>query len=184
MYGAVFVGTGKIEADIKFLKYIHQVNKNLPIIYSPDKNAQDLLKWRMPQILDKIVILVCKESELQIIEERVNENRLSLFEKYPRLKYIISLELSDRIIVLSKSMKMKVTHFNPPMESSDNYWEDAFNAGILYGIASKQPIETVMKVACSLASYCIESPGKNTYSPSVEQVQLRAFEIKTVKKEN
>jgi adenosine kinase len=183
-YGAVFVGTGKVEADIKFLSYLHQVNKALPIVFSPDKNVLDLLKWRVPQILDKIVTLVCKESELQIIEEKVNENRLSFFEKYPRLKYIIIFEPSDRIIVLSKRMKMKVSHFNIPMELSNDDWEDAFRAGILYGIANKQPIETVMKVACSLASYCLESPGKNSYSPSVEQVQLRAFEINLAKKEN
>lgn len=182
-YGAVLVGTGKIEADIKFLSYIHQVNKVLPIIYSPDKNIDDILKWRIPQILDKIIILVCKESELQKIEKRVNENRTTFFEKYPRLKYMIIMEPTDRVIVLSKRMKMKVSHFTTPMDLNNDNWEDAFCAGILYGIAHKQPIETVVKFACSLASYSMESPGMNTYSPSVEQIQLRAYEITSSQKE-
>jgi sugar/nucleoside kinase (ribokinase family) len=69
------------------------------------------------------------------------------------------------------------------MDLTNDNWEDAFCAGILYGIANKQPIETVVKFACSLASYSMESPGSNTYSPSVEQVQLRAYEIKTAQKE-
>jgi fructose-1-phosphate kinase PfkB-like protein len=63
---------------------------------------------------------------------------------------------------------MKVSHFTTPMDLTNDDWEDAFCAGILYGIANKKPIETVVKFACSLAS---------------EQVQLRAYEIKTAQKE-
>ena len=183
-YSVAFVGTGKVEADVKFLSELHEKKMSFPVIYSLDNNVSEITQWRLPQILDKISILVCEESELQILEEKAKENRNEILKKYPQLKYIISLEHRDRIIIYSQEMKMKVSE--GPIDDPDSElsapWKDAFKAGIIYGISNRQPMSETAKLAASLASYSLEARGDHYYSPSVEQVQLRAFEVKIVRK--
>ena len=134
--------------------------------------------------MDKISILICEESELQILEERAKQNRNEILKKYPKLKYIISLEHRDRIIIYSQEAKMKVSE--GPIDDPDSEfpapWKDAFKAGIIYGISNRHPMSETAKLAASLASYSVEARGDHYYSPSVEQVQLRAFEVKIVSK--
>ena len=183
-YSVAFVGTGKIEADVKFISELYGMGMNFPIIYSLDNNLSEITSWRLSQILEKISILICEESELKVLEERAKENRDEIIKKYSRLKYIISLEHRDRIIIYSQEMKMKVSE--GPIDDPDSElsapWKDAFKAGIIYGISNKQPMREVAKLAASLASYSVEARGDYHYSPSVEQVQLRAFEVKIVSK--
>ncbi len=183
-YSVAFVGTGKVEADVKFLSELHETEMSFPIIYSFDNNLSEITQWRLSQILDKISVLICEESELQVLEERAKENRNGILKKYPRLKYIISLERRNRIIIYSQEMKMKVSE--GPIDDPDSElpapWKDAFKAGIIYGISKRQPMNEAAKLAASLAAYSVEARGDHNYSPSVEQVQLRAFEVKIVNK--
>ncbi|MCK4849232.1 MAG: hypothetical protein KAT16_09415 [Candidatus Heimdallarchaeota archaeon] len=183
-FSVAFVGTGKVEADVKFLSELQEAKMVFPIIYSLDNNLPEITQWRLSQILDKISVLICEESELQVLEERAKENRNEILKKYPRLKYIISLEHRDRIIIYSQEMKMKVTE--APIDDPDSEfsapWKDAFKAGIIYGISNRQPMSEAAKIAASLASYSVEARGDHNYSPSVEQVNLRAFEVKIVSK--
>jgi len=183
-YSVAFVGTGKVEADVKFISELHEAKTSFPIIYSLDNNLSEITQWRLTQILDKISVLICDELELQALEEKAKENRNEILKKYPRLKYIISLEDRDRIIIYSKEMKMKVSEgpIDDPESEFPAHWKDAFKAGIIYGISSKQPISETAKLAASLASYSVEVRGDHKYSPSVEQVQLRAFEVKVIRK--
>jgi sugar/nucleoside kinase (ribokinase family) len=128
--------------------------------------------------------LICEEAELKVLEEKVKENRNEILRHYSRLKYIISLEHRNRIIIYSQDMMMKVSE--GPIDDPDSElgapWKDAFKAGIIYGISNKQPISETAKLAASLASYSVEARGDHHYSPSFEQVQLRAFEVKVVSK--
>ena len=183
-YSVAFVGTGKVEADVKFISELYGTEMNFPIIYSLDNNVSEITSWRLSQILDKISILICEESELKVLEEKAKENRNEILKKYPRLKYIISLEHRDRIIIYSQEMKMKVSE--GPIDDPDSEfsapWKDAFKAGIIYGISNRQPMSEAASLAASLASYSVEARGDYHYSPSVEQVQLRAFEVKIVSK--
>ncbi len=179
----VFVGTGKVEADVKFLNFIHDTNKNIPIVYSPDGNIREISQWRFSQLLETVSIFVCNEEELQILEKKAKESRSDFLIKFPRLKYIISMESRSKVVVYSKNQKIKVTDGPITDEITVNGWQDAFYAGLIYGVSNKNPIEETAKLAASLASYYVESQGHHKYSPSVEQVQLRAFEVRTIKKE-
>ena len=165
---------------MKFLSELNEMKKSLPIIYSPDNNLSEITQWRLSQILDKISVMICEESELKILEEILKENRNGILVKHPRLKYIISLEHRDRIIIYSQEMKMKVSEgpTDDPESDLSAPWRDAFKAGIIQGISNKKPIDETAKLAASLASYAVEERGDHHYSPSVEQVQLRAFEVK------
>ena len=180
VFSVAFVGTGKVEADVKFLSELSETEKSFPIIYSFDNNILEINQWRLSQILDKISVLICDESELKILEERAKIERREILQKYPRLKYIICLEHRDRIIVYSRNMRMKVSEgpIDDPEYDLSAPWKDAFRAGIIYGISNKKPIDETAKLAASLASYSVEERGDHNYSPSVEQVQLRAFEVK------
>jgi adenosine kinase len=180
---AVFVGTGKVEADVKFLKYIHETNRSIPIVYSPDGNIREVAQWRFSQILEKVSILVCEEAELQILEKKAKESRSDFLIKFPRLKYIVSMDSRAKIVIHSKDLKMKITDGPITDEVTIDGWQDAFRAGLIYGISKKNLIEEAAKLASSLASYYVESQGHHKYSPSVEQVQLRAFEVRAIKKE-
>ena len=114
-------------------------------------------------------------------EEREKDNRNEIIKKHPRLKYIISLEHRDRIIIYSEGIKMKVSEgpIDDPEPDLSTPWKDAFKAGVIHGISNKKPIKETAKLAASLASYSIEERGDHHYSPSIEQVKLRAFEVKT-----
>ena len=182
-FTTAFVGTGKIEADVKFSSFLHQNNSNLPIIYSPDENIKEISKWRLSQLLELISVLICEESELQLLESKAKEKRSDFLNKYPRLKYIVSIENRAKTLIQSKGMKMKVSDgpATDPRPIMD--WKDALRAGFIFGIANKKPIGDAAKLASSLASYCVESDGNHHYSPSIEQVQLRAYEVKVVQKE-
>ena len=182
-YSTAFVGTGKIEADVKFCSFLQKTSSKLPIIYSPDENVNEISKWRISQLLDMISVLICEESELELLESKTKELRLDFLNKYPRLKYIISIEDRSKIVVQSKQMKMKVSDgpATDPRPMMD--WKDALRAGFIFGIANKKPIDDAAKLASSLASYCVESNGNHHYAPSVEQVQLRGYEVKVVQKE-
>ena len=171
-YTVVFVGTGKVEADIKFLKYIHETGKGIPIVYSPDENIIEVSQWRFSQILDRISILICTETELRLLEEKAKETRSDFLQKYPRLKYIISMDTRFKVIVHSKELNIKVTDGPITDEITIEGWQDVFRAGIVFGVSKKKPIEETAKLAASLASYYVESLGHYKYSPSVEQVQL------------
>ncbi len=179
-YSVAFVGTGKVEADVKFLSELSEMKKSFPIIYSLDNNLSEITQWRLSQILDKISVLICEESELKVLEERAKTNRNEMIKRHIRLKYIISLEHRDRIIIYSQEMKMKVSEgpTDDPESDLSAPWRDAFKAGIIQGISNKKPIDETAKLAASLASYSVEERGDHHYSPSVEQVQLRAFEVK------
>jgi adenosine kinase len=180
---AVFVGTGKVEADVKFLSQIYNLNKRLPVIYSPDRNVQELTKWRLKQIFDKISVLICTEDELNVIEERMKQTCDEILANSQRLKYIISMIQRSRIIVLSKDFKVKVTEGPADEVLSSTFWFDAFRAGVIFGISLKKPIEEAAKLGSALASYAVEARENQQYSPSLEQVSLRAFEVKTTRKE-
>ncbi len=179
----IFVGTGKVEADVKFLNYLHDMNKSIPVVYSPDGNINEVSQWRFSQLLEKISILICEESELQILEKKAKESRFDFLMKFPRLKYIISMETRSKVIIHAREMKIKVTEGPITDEISIDGWQDAFRAGLISGVSKKKPIDDAAKLAASLASYYVESQGHHKYSPSIEQVQLRAFEVKTIKKD-
>lgn len=184
-YSVAFVGTGKVEADVKFISELSAMKKSFPIIYSLDNNLSEINQWRLSQILDKISVLICEESELKVLEERTKENRNEILIKYPQLKYIISLEHRNRIIIYSQEIKMKVSEgpTDDPESDLSAPWKDAFKAGVIHGISHKKPISEIAKLAASLASYSVEEGGDHHYSPSVEQVQLRAFEVKISSKD-
>ncbi len=182
-FSVIFVGTGKVEADVKFLNYLHESNKGIPIVYSPDGNIREVSQWRVSQILEKVSIFVCEETELQLLEEKAKVTRSDFFQKYPRLKYIISMVNRSKVIVHAKNMNIKVTEGPITDEISNEGWQDAFRAGLIFGVSKRKPIDETAKLAASLASYFVESQGHHKYSPSVEQVQLRAFEVRTIKKE-
>ncbi|MFX1516322.1 MAG: PfkB family carbohydrate kinase [Promethearchaeota archaeon] len=181
---AVFIGTGKVEADTKFISRVNDLNKRLPVIYSPDGNVQELTKWRLTQILDKISVLICIEDELKLIEERMKQPCDNIITNSEQLKYIISLVDRSRIIIFSKGFKIKVSAAPAEEVHSHDFWYDAFRAGIIYGISLKKPIEEAAKLGSALASYAVEAHENQQYAPSLEQVALRAFEVKTTRKEN
>ncbi|MFX0016611.1 MAG: PfkB family carbohydrate kinase [Promethearchaeota archaeon] len=179
----VFIGTGKVEADTKFVSKINKLNKKLPIIYSPDSNVHELTKWRITQIFDKISVLVCTEDELRLIEDRMKQPCDEILQNSQRLKYIVSMIQRSRILIFSKEFKLKISEGPAEEVLSENAWYDAFRAGLTYGIALKKPIEEAAKIASALASYAVETRENQKYSPSLEQVSLRAFEVKTTQKE-
>ena len=181
---AAFIGTGKVEADAKFISRVYDLNKRLPVIYSPDTNIQELTKWRLTQIFDKISVLICTENELKLIEERMKQKCPEILSNSQRLKYIISLIDRSRIIVFSKEFKMKVSEGPADEVLSHDFWYDAFRAGVIYGVSLKKPIEEAAKLGSALASYAVETRENQEYSPSLEQVSLRAFEVKTTQKVN
>lgn len=179
---SVFIGTGKAEADAKFISTVHEQNKRLPIIYSFDSNITELTKWRLTQIFDKITVLVCTEDELKIIEERLKQTCDEILANSKRLKYIISMILRSKTIIHSKDFKIKVAEGPAEEVLSEETWKDAFRAGLTYGVSLKKPIDEAAKIGSALASYAIETRDNQKYSPSFEQVSLRAFEVKTSRK--
>ncbi|MFX0173941.1 MAG: PfkB family carbohydrate kinase [Candidatus Hodarchaeota archaeon] len=181
-FSAVFVGTGKAEADIKFISSINEHGKNLPLIYSPDDNILELTKWRLNQIVDKITLLVCTEDELTKIENRIKLSKDEILKSSKRLKYIISLIDRSRIVIHSEDFKMKISEGPAEEVLSEDSWKDAFRAGIIYGVSLKKPIEEAAQLGSALASYAVERRENQQYSPSFEQIKLRAFEVKTVRK--
>ncbi|MFX0206129.1 MAG: PfkB family carbohydrate kinase [Candidatus Hodarchaeota archaeon] len=178
---AVFIGTGKVEADVKFISKVNGLNK-LPLIYSPDKNVLELTKWRLTQIFDKISVLICTEDELNLIQERMKQTCDEILTNFKRLKYIISMVQRSRIIIFSREFKMKIADGPADEVLSPDFWYDAFRAGVIYGISLKKPIEEAAKLGSALASYAVESRENMQYSPSLEQVSLRAFEVKATRK--
>lgn len=180
---AVFIGTGKTEADTKFIALINKYGKNLPLIYSPDGNITELTKWRLTQIVDKITLLVCTEDELKIIENRMKQSIDEILNSSKRLKYIISLLDRSKIVVHSAQFKMKVSEGPAEEILSVDSWEDAFRAGLIYGVSLKKPIVEAAQLGSALASYAVERRENQQYSPSLEQVSLRAFEVKTIQKD-
>jgi adenosine kinase len=181
-FSTVFVGTGKAEADVKFISSINEHSKNLPLIYSPDDNILELTKWRLSQIVDKITLLVCTEDELTTIENRMKLSKEEILKTSKRLKYIISLIDRSRIVIHSENFKMKISEGPAEEVLSEDSWKDAFRAGIIYGVSLKKPIEEAAQLGSALASYAVERRENQQYSPSFEQIKLRAFEVKTVRK--
>ncbi|UCE13777.1 MAG: carbohydrate kinase family protein [Candidatus Heimdallarchaeota archaeon] len=177
-----FIGTGKVEADAKFISTIHGHNKSLPLIYSPDANVHELTKWRLSQIFEKITVLVCTEDELKLIEERMKASRDEILANSTRLKYVISILQRSKIIIHSKETRVKVSEGPAEEIFSDDGWQDAFRAGLIYGVSLKRPIDEAAKLGSALASYAVETHEYQQYSPSFEQVSLRAFEVKTISK--
>lgn len=180
---SVFIGTGKVEADAKFISTIHEQNKRLPIIYSFDSNITESTKWRLTQIFDKITVLVCTEDELRIIEERLKQTCDEILANSKRLKYIISMVLRSKTIIHSKDFKIKVAEGPAEEVLSEEIWKDAFRAGLIYGVSLKKTIDEAAKIGSALASYAVETRENQKYSPSLEQVSLRAFEVKTSRKD-
>ncbi len=182
-FNAAFIATGIIEADIKFLSDLNDWNKTIPLIYSPDGNINSINKWRLSQILEKITLLVCSDSELKIIEERLNSSSTEILKNSTRLRYIVSLVDRNKIIIYSNDYQMKVSEAPAEKILSPHDWSDAFRAGLIYGVSLKKPITEVVKLASALASYAVEYRENQTYSPSLEQISLRSFEVKTIRKD-
>jgi len=121
---------------------------------------------------------------LKLIEERMKQKCPDILVNSQRLKYIISLVDRSRIIIFSKEFKVKVSEGPAGEVLSHDFWYDAFRAGVIYGVSLKKPIEEAAKLGSALASYAVETRENQQYSPSLEQVSLRAFEVKTTRKEN
>ncbi|MFX0087011.1 MAG: PfkB family carbohydrate kinase [Candidatus Hodarchaeota archaeon] len=183
LINAAFVGTGKVEADIKFISDLLKQNIKIPIIYSPDSNAQELTKWRLSNIFNQITVMICTEDELKNIEHRMKISRDEILSNSKRIKYIISLYERSKIIINSKETKIKVSEGPAEEILSNDLWQDAFRAGIVYGVSLKKPIEEAAGIGSALASYAVETRECQKYSPSFEQVSLRSFEVKIIKKE-
>ncbi|MHA1966274.1 MAG: PfkB family carbohydrate kinase [Candidatus Hodarchaeales archaeon] len=183
-FGSILICTGKAEADVKFISEISKVNNRIPIIYSPDSNIHELTKYRLSNIFEHINMLICTEEELQLIEQRMKQTRDEILKNFPALKYIISLEERTRIVINSSGFKIKVSEGPAEEILSIEHWRDAFRAAIVYGVSIKKPIEETAKIGSALASYAVETRECHKYSPSLEQVTLRSFEVKTIKKES
>ncbi len=181
----VFIATGRVEADVKFILDIFESNPKIPILYSPDGNINELTNWRIKQILEKISILICSEEELQKIESTLHLNRREILssEQYSRLKYIISMEHRDRTIIHSYTKKIKISAGPADEVLSEVGWMNAFRAGLIHGVSSKKPIEEAAKLGSALASYAVETREFQPYFPSIEQVTLRSYEVQSVTKQ-
>lgn len=179
-FTAGFVATGKVEADAKFITELSKHNRSLPLIYSPDGNVDNLTRWRLDQIFEKIALLICHEEELQIIENRMKKSRTELLTHFNTLKYVVSIVDRTKIVVHSIDFNIKISEGPPDEISRNTSWEDAFRAGMIFGVASKKTITEAAKLGSALASYAVE---RSQYSPSYEQVALRAFEVKSVQKQ-
>lgn len=182
-FGSVFICTGITEADVKFISEISKLNYRIPIIYSPDSNIHELTKWRLSNILEHINILICTEEELQMIEQRMKQTRDEFLTNFTGLKYIISMEERKKIVIYSLKFKIKVSEGPAEEVLSTEHWQDAFRAAIVYGVSIKKPIEETAKIGSALASYAVETREFHKYSPSLEQVTLRSFEVNSIKKE-
>ncbi|MHA1971831.1 MAG: PfkB family carbohydrate kinase [Candidatus Hodarchaeales archaeon] len=178
----VFIGTGIIEADAKFVTDIYKFNAKLPLIYSPNLDPKSFVKWRLNQILEKISILVCRESELVQFEKLLGLGRQEIIEKFNRLKYIFTIHDRSKIVIHSKDIMTKISEAPAENVVSDKGWFDAFRAGLVYAVSLKKPIIEAAKIASALASYSIEKASSQIYNPSPEQVSLRAFEVKVISK--
>jgi adenosine kinase len=181
-FSVVFIGTGKAEADKKFISYVHEQNQSVPLIFCPDGNIKELTKWRLTQILEKTAILLCTEEELKSIEKQMKQNREEILANLKRLKYIVSFTSRERIIIYSSDYQIKVSEGPSEEVISTKNWRDAFIAGIVYGVSLKKPIEEAAKLGSALASYAAEKRQFQRYSPSSEQIALRSFEVKTIRK--
>ncbi len=178
----VFISTGKAEADSKFISYVYEQNQSVPLIFCPDGNVDNLTKWRLTQILEKTTILLCKEEELVMIEKQMKQDRKKILVNSKRLKYIVSFISRERTIIYSSDYVIKVSEGPSEEVISVNNWQDAFLAGIIYGVSLKKPIQEAAKLGSALASYATEKRHYQEYSPSSEQITLRAFEVKTIRK--
>jgi sugar/nucleoside kinase (ribokinase family) len=179
-----FIGTGKAEADTKFISELYDQKKNLPLIYSPDNNIDQLSKWRLSQIFEKITILISTEEELKQIEERMKQSRNEIISASKRLKYIITMINLSKIIIYSKKFKIKISEAPAEGILSADHWQDVFRTGIIYGVSERKPIDEAAKLGSSLASYSVEHRENQAYSPSLEQITLRSYEVKSIKKKN
>jgi adenosine kinase len=182
LINAAFVGTGKAEADIKFISEILKRNSRIPIVYSPDANVKELTKWRFSKIIDQITVLICTENELKNIEQRMKISRDEILSNSKRIKYIISLYERSKIVINSEKAKIKVSEGPAEEVLSNDLWQDAFRAGIVFGVSLRKPIEEAAGIGSALASYAVETRECQTYSPSFEQVSLRSFEVKIIEK--
>ncbi|MFW9779405.1 MAG: PfkB family carbohydrate kinase [Candidatus Heimdallarchaeota archaeon] len=178
-YSAGFIATGKAEADIKFVTELTRYNSSLPLIYSPDGNISELTRWKLEPIFKRIALLICSEEELQIIENRLGKSRTEILPQFNTLKYVISITDRTKIVVHSDEAIIKITEGPADEIRRLTGWESAFRAGVIFGVAMKKPIEEAAKVGSALASYAVE---RKQYSPSPEQIALRAFEIKSIRK--
>ena len=96
------------------------------------------------------------------------------------IKKIIS---QSALNILIKDFKIKVAEGPAEEVLSEKIWKDAFRAGLTYGVSLKKPIDEAAKIGSALASYAVETRENQKYSPSLEQVSLRAFEVKTSRKD-
>ena len=94
------------------------------------------------------------------------------------------MEERTKIVIHSSRFKIKVSEGPAEEVLFTDHWQDAFRAAIVYGVSIKKPIEETAKIGSALASYAVETRENHKYSPSLEQVTLRSFEVKTIKKEN
>jgi adenosine kinase len=180
-YSAGFIATGKAEADTKFITELSEQSRSLPIIYSPGSNIDDLTKWRLEQILERIALLVCHEEELKLIEDRMKKERTDLITQFSTLKYIITIHDRTKIVVYGVDSAIKISEGPADEINRITGWENAFRAGIVFGVATKKTITEAARLGSALASYAVE---REQYSPSPEQVALRAFEVKAILRQN
>ncbi|MFW9854514.1 MAG: PfkB family carbohydrate kinase [Candidatus Thorarchaeota archaeon] len=179
-YSAGFVATGKAEADIKFIAELATYNRFLPLIYSPDENVNELTKWKLEPIFKTVALLICREEELLIIENRLGKSRTEMLSQFNTLKYIVSITDRTKIVVHEEKAAMKISEGPADEINSKMGWENAFRAGVIFGVAMKKPIEEAAKLGSALASYAVE---RKKYSPSPEQIALRAFEVKSIRQQ-
>jgi len=178
-FEAILIGTGKIEADNKFISKLHSICGNTPLIYTLDGNIKELVNWRLTQILENTTVLICTSEELLQIEQILKQTTKEILKKYPRLKYIISAYNREKIVIYSLEMTVKISSGPAEEIISEEYWYDAFRAGIIFGISLKKPIIEAAKNGSALASYAVEKRENQQYNPSPEQVLLRSYEVNT-----
>lgn len=176
-FEAVLIGTGKVEADAKFISMIHSICGNTPLVYTLDGNIKEFVNWKLNQILENTIVLICRSDELLQIEQILKQTTKEILNRFPRLKYIISVYDRDKIVINSLDMTVKVSAGPAEEILSEEYWYDAFRAGILFGISLKKPIIEAVKIGSALASYAVEKRENQQYSPSPEQVLLRSYEV-------
>ncbi|WP_156855215.1 sugar kinase [Oceanobacillus sp. AG] len=182
----IYPAIGKINIDVIYKAIELAKKNNLLISFDPNIRLRMWSKKEASQVLAEILphvdILLAGDEEMDIIIGEKNPKAIIEKTKKMGVTYIAVKQGENGSVGYYKGEIVEA----PPVKSNkvvDTVGAgDGFNAGVLYGILNKWPLEKTLHFANTIGSMVVSVVGDNEGLPYYEDVQGKLGEIERIER--
>ena len=146
---------------------------DIPILFDPGQWTLYFSKEEWLQIIEQSRMLILNDYEWSILQKNAGLSGSEILEKIETLIVTFGAKGSH---IFSDKETIEISAVQPNKLVDPTGCGDAYRAGILKGIIEGYDWQTAGRLASLLATYCIEQPGTQNHTFTLEELKKRYYD--------